>query len=94
MDKKELKWYMDNIGKVSTLRILAVLAFSIGTTVILCGIVCFILCIVAMFMKIENFHSGLMNSLGVITAGCGVIAFSNIAKAWQKQAEVKNGSNN
>ena len=68
-----MKWYQDDKGNVSMLRILSMMAGAVGIVVTLAGTV-------AMFMNLSA-------SGTAMSVGAGIIAASLGAKAWQKVSE-------
>lgn len=67
------KWYMDNVGNISAMRILSMLAGVTGISITLAGTV-------AMFLRISTAGTAL-------TIGAGIIATALGTKAWQKMSE-------
>lgn len=67
------KWYQDDNGNISSIRIITVPATYVGFFVILSGVV-------AMFLSLKD--AGI-----AMTTGAGMIATAQGAKAWQKRHE-------
>lgn len=70
------KWWQDDKGNMSSLRIIVVPGAYIGFITIISGLV-------AMFLQLPD--------AGVaLTVGSGIVATSQGAKAWQKRSEREN----
>lgn len=75
MEEVKNKWYTDDNGKISSLRIIVLPGAYIGFATIIAGIV-------AMFMNLTPAGTAM-------TVGAGMVATSQGAKAWQKNSERK-----
>lgn len=69
----ENKWYHDDKGNISSLRIIVVPGAYVGFISIIAGLV-------GMFMQIAD--AGI-----AMTVGAGMVATAQAAKAWQKNSE-------
>lgn len=69
------KWYTDDNGKISSLRIIVLPGAYIGFATVIAGIV-------AMFMNLAPAGTAM-------TVGAGMVATAQGAKAWQKRSERK-----
>ncbi len=67
------KWYQDNDGNISSLRLIAVPSAILGQLVVIAGVV-------AMFM-------GYPDGIAASGVGAGLVGLAEGAKAWQKQSE-------
>jgi len=67
------KWYQDNKGNISSLRIIAVPSAIIGQLVVIAGMV-------ALFMNYPD-------AVGAMGIGVAMVGLAEGAKAWQKQGE-------
>jgi len=72
-EDKEIKWYMDDKGNVSAMRLIVVPSVYLGMLVIICGVV-------AMFM-------GNPDAVAAMGVGAGLVATAEASKAWQKGKE-------
>jgi len=68
-----MKWFNDQKGKVSALRIIVVPAGVLGMLLVIAGAI-------AMFLKLPDAGTA-------IVSGAGMVATAQGAKAWQAQAE-------
>jgi hypothetical protein len=71
MESTEYKWYHDQHGNMSSMRILAVWGATVGTILCLAGIM-------AMFLGLEG-------SAISISTGAGLFSLGELAKALQAQ---------
>ena len=79
MEDVKNKWYTDDNGKISSLRIIILPGAYIGFLTVIAGIV-------AMFMN-------LVPAGTAMTVGAGMVATAQGAKAWQKRSEQKKENN-
>ena len=68
-----MKWYQDENGNTSSLRIIAMIIIVVGCGVVISGIVGF-------FLKLPE-------SMQIISVGAGLIASAEFAKVFQKSLE-------
>ena len=76
--KVKSRWYEDDAGNSSSLRILVIPAGFVGLFTVLCSIV-------ALFLKLPD-------AVSLAGIGAALVATAEGAKAWQKQSEKKNGA--
>ena len=79
METIERKWYQDDKGNISSLRLIVVPGAYIGFITTMAGLV-------GMFMQLPD--AGI-----AMTVGAGMVATSQGAKAWQKRSEERNREN-
>ena len=63
------RWYTDTTGKVSAMRILAMMGGTVGCVAVLAGVI-------AMFARIPE-------SVPIAGIGAGMTGLGELAKAWQ-----------
>jgi hypothetical protein len=75
---QERKWWQDDKGNMSSMRLIVVPSALIGQMVVISGTI-------AMFL-------GIPEGVSAMGVGAAMIATAQGAKAWQKQAENKEGA--
>lgn len=73
MADEKRKWYQDDKGNISSLRLIVVPSAILGQLVVISGVV-------AMFM-------GFPDGVAIAGIGAGLVGLAEGAKAWQKMGE-------
>lgn len=71
-----MKWYQDELGNVSSMRIIAMLASVTGCIAVLAGVV--------------GMFAGIAESVPIAGTGAGMAGLGQVSKAWQAKAEAAN----